>query len=698
MNHVRRANLKRLLNPRHIAFIGGQDAAIAIGEARRIGFSGVLWPVNHKRETLAGLRCYSSVEQLPEPPDAVFLATPVRAAIDILQSLNDIGAGGVVCYSAGFGEAGEAGRESEQQLIAASGDLAVIGPNCYGMINYLNKVALWPFAHGGSCPGYGCAVITQSGMLSSDLTMSQRSVPLTHMISIGNQAVLSMEDLIEELYQDEHVRSIGLHIEGLKDVQRFTDIALRALALGKPIVALKTGSSAIGKTLTSSHTGSLSGEDDLYDALFARTGIIRVYSPVQLLETLKYLCVAGAPKGPKIAGFTCSGGGATMLADYAERIGLQFPAATEDTAQKLSQLLPPIATVSNPLDYTTPIWGQAEYTQPIFEQALADDHDVAVLVQDYPTAGLDESKHFYLADAHAFAMACMRAKLPAVVCSTLPENIDLDTREDFIAKGVAPMQGINEMLEAVSGAWQWQRRRDQVAVSPLLPLFKPRCTKSITTINEDQAKKLLSSIGVPVPEGFLCQEEELLSAAQRLGYPVSLKMVHNKLLHKTEVGAVQLNLSSDTELVHAAREMQISVSARQHDALCDHYLLESMLEAPVAEIIVSMRRDAQFGLALTIGAGGTLTELLDDSVTLLLPATTEDLMSALTGLKIYRMLSGYRRQNAANLDAVINTMSNLSEFVGRADSDIVELEINPLFVYESSVCAVDALVHIDSDI
>jgi len=514
MNATQRANLHRLLNPRHIAFIGGQDAAIAIGEAERIGFTGQYWPVNHKRQSLAGYPCFATVEQLPDPPDAVFLATPANAAIDIVHSLERIGAGGVVCYTAGFGEAGDPGREAEQQLIQAAGDLALIGPNCYGVINYLTGVALWPFAHGGDCPGYGCAVITQSGMLSSDLTMSQRSVPITHMISIGNQAVLSMEDLIEELCQDERVRAIGLHIEGLKDVGRFASVAQQALTLGKPIVALKTGSSAIGKTLTTSHTGSLSGEDDLYNALFARTGIIRVYSPAQLLETCKYICVAGTPGGPRVAGFTCSGGGATMLADHAERIGLQFPAVDKRTANALSNLLPPIATVSNPLDYTTPIWGQAEYTLPVFEQALTDDHDAAVLVQDYPAAGLDESKHFYLTDARAFAEACAKACVPAAVCSTIPENMDSDTRSELVASGVAPMQGINESLDAILGAWQWRQRKDVIDSQPLSPLFAPchaphhleRHDASIEAIDGAQAMHLLASNGFEVPTAALCEQ------------------------------------------------------------------------------------------------------------------------------------------------------------------------------------------------
>ena len=392
MTPGQRQNLQRLLNPRHIAFVGGRDAEIAIAECKRAGYAGAIWPVNPKRETLGGIECSASVADLPEPPDGVFLAIPGAQAINVIGELADLGAGGIVCYTAGFAEAGASGEAAQKVLVEAAGEMALIGPNCYGMINYLDKVALWPFAHGGSCPGFGAAIITQSGMLSSDLTMSQRSTPLTHMISAGNQAVLQLEDFVDVLCEMDEVRAIGLHIEGLRDVQRFSDAALKALEHGKPVVALKTGSSKIGQSLTVSHTGSLSGSDDLYQALFDRLGIIRVTNPSQLLETLKFVCISGVPKGNRVIGFTCSGGGATMLADYGEKIGLAFPQPKESTTRKLTGLLPDIATVSNPLDYTTPIWGDPDKLPPVFQAACGDGYDAAIILQDYPLPGLDESE------------------------------------------------------------------------------------------------------------------------------------------------------------------------------------------------------------------------------------------------------------------------------------------------------------------
>lgn len=691
MTSAQRAKLERLLNPRHIAFIGGRDAAVAIGEAHRIGYSGQIWPVNPKRADLGGHPCFATVSDLPEVPDAVFLAIPADAAIQTVAELRDRGAGGVVCYTAGFREMGNV--EGEQALIEAAGDMALIGPNCYGVLNYLNRTALWPFAHGGDCPGWGAAIITQSGMLSSDLTMNQRSVPLTHMISIGNQAVLGIEDLIEPLAEQPEVRAIGLHIEGLRDVPAFERAAVWALKAGVPIVALKTGSSSIGQALTVSHTGSLSGEDDLYNALFRRVGVIRVHSPAALLETLKLLCIVGPPEGPRVAGFTCSGGGATMLADHGEKIGLEFPPHNSGVAETLADLLPSIATVSNPLDYTTPIWGQADSTRPVFSAALDQPADFAVLVQDYPAAGLDESRPAYLADADAFADACLAEGVPAAVCATLPENMDADTRKHLRARGIAPLQGVIEALDAIAAAAWWSGVRARQLQVDLDPLFTPRPrTGAARVVDEATAKAMLSEAGIPVPSGETWSANELQDLAVGLEFPVVLKMIGPALIHKTDAGAVELNLSNPDALVDAADRIKQNVSRCQPDALTDRFLVERMQPAPIAELLVSVRHDPQFGLALTLGSGGTLVELVGDSETVLLPATASEFASALERLRVATLLRGFRGTQAADMPMLFNAIERIATFALDFGPEFEEIEINPLFVYPDRVCAVDAVL------
>ena len=693
MTPAKRRNFERMLNPRHIAFIGGTDAAIAIGEAERAGFTGQIRVVNPKRETLAGHPCVPDIASLPEAPDAVFLAIPAALIPAAVTELAQMGAGGIVCYAAGFSEAHEDGRALEEALKAALDDMVLIGPNCYGLINYVGKSALWPFAHGGGCAGEGVAIITQSGMFSSDITMSQRSLPLAYMISVGNQADLEIADFVDLMAERDEVRAIGLHIEGLLDVGKFERAALRAIEAGKPIVALKTGSSAIGEALTISHTGSLAGSDALYRALFRRCGIIAVTNPSQMLETLKFLSVAGAPDGTALAGFTCSGGGATMLADHAETIGLSFPAPDETARAELTKLLPPIATVSNPLDYTTPIWGQPDKTEPVFATALSMiPAQATVLVQDYPAPGLDESEHFYLNDGLAFARAARAAGLPAAICATLPENMGAKIRDRYVAEGIAPMQGIHETLNAIRDAAQWSADRARILSRAPAPLTGPRPTAAGAYLTEAQGKAHLAAAGIAVPEGRLCGANALCDNALEIGFPLVLKMMSPDLAHKTEAGAVALNLQNADALAAAAAQMRQDVARYNPEAVSDEFLIERMAAPPLAELIVGIRQDPQFGLTMTIGSGGILVELIEDSHTLLLPTHPEEISAALRSLRVWRLLNGYRGRAAVDCDMLARHLQGLADLALSKADEITEIEINPLFVYENSVLAVDCLM------
>ena len=355
---TRAENLRRLLAPSSVAFIGGNDAAIAAEQCAKMGFAGPIWGVNPRRETLGGQPCVPRLAELPGVPDAVFLAVPRQAAIETVAELRRMGCGGVVCFTAGFGELGAAGAALERDLVAAAGEMALVGPNCYGLLNFVQGAALWPFGFGGGRVERGIALITQSGMLGSNLTMNRRQAPLAYVIAAGNQAMLGIEDYLEVLVEDPAVAAIGLHVEGLRDVPRFADAALRAIEAGVPIAVLKSGSSEIGARLTVSHTGSLSGRDEVYQALFDRLGIIRVESPAcSLLGNPQAGCDRRRAAGKRrLMGFTASGGDCTFLADHAERLGLAFPAP----APEIARHLPEIATLSNPLDYTTVLWGQGD--------------------------------------------------------------------------------------------------------------------------------------------------------------------------------------------------------------------------------------------------------------------------------------------------------------------------------------------------
>ena len=693
MNSLQRKNLERLMSPKNIAFFGGNDVEVAIGEARRRGFKGPIWPVNPNRKKISGIQCFKSVNELPASPDASFIAVPSKYVSNIINDLAKIGSGGAVCYSAGFGEMGFEGKILETELISVAQNMSIIGPNCYGLINYLDNVALWPFAHGGTSLGYGAAIITQSGMLSSDITMTDRSIPLTHMISVGNQTCVSIEDLIHILCENPKVKAIGVHIEGIKNVRKFHDAALKALKNSVPIVALKTGTSKVGEKLTATHTGSLSGEDKLYEALFERVGIIRVRNPIQFLETLKLICVSGVPQGNLLVAFTCSGGGATMIADYAEKIGLRLPPFSDNGAKNLENLLPAIATVSNPLDYTTPIWGNEQKTGPVFSTAMHESKaSIALLLQDYPAKGLDDSEVSYINDARAFIKSAKALGIPAIICSTFPENMKTSIREDFLAQKIAPMLGIDDTLESIKLASDYNFKQKRSRKISMAPLEKVPEHFSSEFLNEFDSKSVLNQVGISVPKGQIVSYKNIEKTAISLQFPIVLKLLNSKIIHKTDHNAILTDIQSRDELIRATKKMHDRLKKYLKSNFKDQFLIEEMAPAPVVEMIIGIEPKPQFGYSLLIGTGGVQTEIINDSISILLPTSKDEIIRSIKKLKLYELMSNFRSNKSVNLNGLATDIMQIISLLNTKKQNCMSVEINPLFIYEQSTCAIDAVI------
>mgnify|MGYP001273769842 CR=1 FL=1 len=701
MTSNRLKNLDRLLSPKHVAVFGGKDAEIVINQCIKRGFKGEIWPVNPKRSHINGIKCFSSVKDLPTGPDASFIAVPREPAIEIVRELNLRKAGGGVCYTAGFKEVGKEGVKLEKKLMEVVGDFALVGPNCYGIINYVGKTALWPFDHGGEYPGFGAAIITQSGMLSNDLSTSRRSMPFAYMISAGNQSALTLEDYVEYFCQKDEVKAIGLHIEGLKDVQKFQKVCLLALKKFVPIVAIKTGTSQIGNSLVNSHTGSLSGTDDIYNALFKHLGIIRVTNPHEFLETLKFLCISGPVKGSKVAGFTCSGGGATMLADYAEKLNLDFIQPSRKTEKKLEKLLPLTATVSNPLDYTTPIWGIPEKTRPVFDTFFEDSYNSAILVQDYLPSGINELNKYYLNDAKEFFGAAQTNHLPSIICCTVPENNDPEINDYFVSQKVTPMQGLEEALNAIKRSLEfYNRHQDYLNNEVMIKDSYNEISKSPKMLDEVKSKKILRDAGLTIPnyletKGYYKNSSFNSNDIVDLKFPLCLKMLSTEIEHKSDVGSISLNIESNEKLKFEFQKIKDNVCKAQNKIeFTDEFLIEEMQIQPTAELLIGIFCDPQFGYVMTIASGGIFTNLLEDSITLLLPATPYEIDKAISSLKINKLLLGYRGDSGINRNHLIKNLVKLSNYVIDPLKKIHQLEINPLFVYKNKTVAVDAIIWI----
>ena len=698
MTPSQKKNLQRLLAPRHIAFIGGNEALYASRQCAAGGFSGQIWGVNPKRRKLDEHPCFASVDDLPEAPDAAFVAVPGSVVPTVVSQLHQRGAGGVVCYSAGFGELGGDGEALEQKLIEVSGDLALVGPNVFGLLNYIQGAHLWPYSHGGQRISRGPAIISQSGMLSGYLLTNRRSVNFSYVIGAGNQSVLGVEDYLEALLTRSEVTAFGIYLESLRDIPQFAKAALNALDRNIPLVVLKVGRSDLAARTTLTHTGSLAGSDTLYQALFDRLGVVRVPTPSLMLETLNLLTIAGAPTGQRLAAFTCSGGDVAMLADRGEEYGIDFKAPSPAASHKLKSLLPAIATVSNPLDYTTPLWGHEEKLKPVFSALVEDDYDAALLVQDYPPPHLDEDRHLYQADARAFMQATREAGIPGAVCSSLPENLDTQIQQFLKDHDTAPLQGIGESVQAIAAATVFgrQRKKHLTQARSISFAIAGRTANSIT-LDEWQGKKMLENAGIPIPAGELVTVDGVSAAADRLGYPVALKLVSADLPHKTEAGAVRLNLESATQVSDAAKAIQRAVQDYSADLSQECFLVEKMVANSIAELLVGIRNDAQFGHTLTLASGGALVELVADSVTVLLPTPREDITTALHSLQVAKLLRGFRNRPAADVDRLVDAICTIVAFAQQLGAKLDELDINPLIVHPDGCTAADVLLCVDPE-
>lgn len=708
-------SLERLFHPRSIAVVGGKSALEAIEQCQKLGFSGDIWPIHPSHATMAGLTCYPDVASLPGAPDACFIAVPAVATIEVVAELAKKRAGGVICYASGFSEIGPLGQERQEQLIKAANGMPLLGPNCYGMVNYLDGFALWPDQHGGQRVSEGVAIITQSGNIGLNLTMQTRGLPLAYMITVGNKAGVDFPEMIEALLEDPKITAIGMHIEGLTDVSAFSKAALKALKKGIPLVALKSGSSSKGAQITMSHTSSLSGSDQLYDALFERFGIGRVHNPSSLIETLKFLHVS-ARRGPltsaSITSASCSGGEASLVADLAQRHGLDMPDLPAVIEQELIDILGGKVNVANPLDYHTYIWGDIDASTAAFTGLLKTNFAVHLLVLDYPR--LDRCKaDSWETTLSAYIQAAKNTGQMACIVSSMPEGLPEVLTSRLMQEGLAPMMGIEECIEAIACAVKISQARLRIEqIQTLNPIIvrSDASETSIYTWDEVQSKKALAALGLPVPLSVqLSLEQARLLAAKldnynsnnniktasiadaqdALRFPVVLKAVSSQLAHKTEAGAVKLNIKNSAELLSALEQMA---------HLSDQFLIEEMAQNSVAEIIVGVTQDPQFGPSLTIGAGGVLVEILKDSRTLLLPTNAQEVEKALMSLRMAPLLKGYRGKPASSIPQVVNAILSIAQFAQQNSHHLQELDVNPLIALADTgnstncVVAVDALI------
>jgi len=679
------ADIRRLIAPRSIALIGAGawTDAVAAGNAA-VGYDGAIWRVHPTRTSTAAASYYRSVADLPAAPDAAFIAVPNHEAPAVAGALAARGAGGFVCFTAGFSETGgEAGRLLTDDLVKQAGTLPFFGPNCYGFVNFFDRAAMMPDQVVGARMERGVALICQSGTIALTLMFNDRSLPIGCLFTVGNQTRIAVEDLIDILAEDPRVTAFGLYLEGIKDAAAFARAAGKARILGKPIAVVKSGRTAAAARTAHSHTGALAGADSVFDAFCRQAGIARCDTLGTLCETLKLFHVGGALPGRKVLVMGASGGDMAMTSDVSRSLDLDFAPIPEDRAATLRKLLTDRVTVANPFDIHTYLWFDPPALGKVFSTALHSGYDAVGFMLDCPpeqkadTASFDAVIDVFIAAAQV--AASQGAPSRAALIASLPETISARIRQRCLEGGVIPMQGQREALEALSLAGgvgeSW---RLNLFPKLQLPSGSPGAVGDAQTLSEADGKRALAAYGVRVPRGRVVPAAAVAETAAEIGFPVVLKAVGAQLEHKTEVGGVVLNVRSIAEANTAGERLA---------ALSNTLLVEEMVTDGVAEILIGVIVDSQFGQVLVLGAGGVLTELLADSVTLLPPWTRDSIVAGLDRLRAAPLLKGYRGKPAGDIAALVDS-ANLAE--------LVEIDVNPVIVRPPGlgVVAVDTLIRL----
>ena len=658
--------LDRLLRPRSIAVLGAGWALNVIEQCARMGFAGPVWPVHPTKDQIGGLRAYASLADLPGVPDAVFIGVNRYATIEVVRELAAMGAGGAICFASGWTEAGEPGLQGD--LVAAAGEMPILGPNCYGVINYLDGALLWPDQHGGVRVDRGVALLSQSSNIVINMTMQRRALPVAYVACLGNAAVVGLAELAGAMLADPRVTALGMYVEGIDDAPALAALAEQARAAGKGIVCIKAGKTAQAQAAAASHTASLAGGAAASSAFLRQIGIGEVNTPSELIEALKILHVHGPGLGTRLCAPVCSGGEAGMIADLAAPFGLSFPPLSEAQETRLSEILGPIVTISNPLDYHTFIWGDGPRTTDVFTTLLSG-YDAGLFVIDTPRADRCDPSGYQPA-LDAVVAAGQATGKPALFVASMPENFDEAMAIRLMDQGVAVLMGLETALAAVravqvvAGVSGWRP----------VPVVSGPVGRVLT---EAEGKARVAAMGVAVPRSVTGTWDEVTAGAAGLTPPYAMKGLG--FAHKTEAGAVRLGL--------ADLRGQVAMPG------ATGYLVEEMVTGGVAEILIGLRRDAIYGVTLTLGMGGVTAEVLADTVTMVAPVTGDEIWAALRRLRLWPLLDGYRGRVRADVAALVATVLRLQAAM-QAGDDIVEIEINPLIVRADGAVAVDVLMEV----
>ncbi len=702
--------LSRLLDPESVAIIGVSKSPTRIGGRlfkylSKHGYKGRLALVNPKYKELNGVTCYPSISEVPFPIDCALIAVPGKHVLPVLLESADSNVAAAVIFSSGFAEMGNTGRETQNKIreLARTKKMSICGPNCIGIINFNNRIAL-SFSQlleiDNLIPG-NIGFISQSGALGGSLVnrAMDNNIGLSYFISSGNEADLEVSDYIKHLVlHDENTKVIAAVIEGFKDGAKFIEAAELALQQKKPIIVLKIGETEAGKKAAASHTGSLTGSDSVIDAVFNQNGVIRVHNYDELFQTASLFSKGRIPKGKNIGILTSTGGGGIIMADYYTKSGLTVPDPSPETQALASKEIAAFGKVANPFDLTGQIFSDPGMFKRCMKLFVEDDNFDIIQVNVSMVAGQSSEQRGLM------LLESIQGSLKPIVtwwaAGSLSEPGIRVLNGSEIALFRSPERCAMAVRSLVKYYAHLESHPDRTPASSdldratRLENAKEMLAAADKNLSEHQSKELLSLYEIPVTREQVVQSpREAIRFAEEIGFPVALKIDSPDILHKSEARAIRLGVGSKEEILQSYDEIIKNAEKYNSDAKINGVLVQEMIQNGI-EVIIGMSQDPQFGPTIAFGMGGIFVETLKDISLRVTPLSKFDAEQMVGEIKGYPILQGVRGKERADIEAIVETLMCVANLAEDCRNTISEIDINPLIVFDEGrgVKALDALV------
>jgi acyl-CoA synthetase (NDP forming) len=693
-------------DPRSIAIIGAsakveKPGGRPLAALRKRGYAGKVFPVNPSYDEIAGLTCYPTILDVPGDVEMAIISVPAKFVPGLLEQCGAKGVKAVVLFTAGFSEIGAVGEELQQTIkdLASEHGFRILGPNCLGIMNVSNSV-IASFAHIvelDPVPG-SLGLVTQSGafgaMIYAEATIA--GVGCNSFASVGNEADSEFSDFVDYLLDDPETKIIGGYLEGSRDGHKLRRVAEKALVRSKPIVLLKVGRSAAGARAASSHTGSLAGDDQIYDAFFRQMGIVRVDS-VSELTAFAIVHRGGRDfRGGRVGIVSASGGYGVLVADKCESLGLSVPELAAGTRAALAQSLPDFGSGRNPIDLTA----QAAMDPTMLGnciRTLVADPDIDIILAH---AFFQEPNGLLLAKELIEICESTSKGIVLMSHSRPKPGLEIECVERLTRAEIPILADGLEAAKAVARLAWYQAKAAQAAASgeaappPALVAMEEAAAALRTGegLSEHQFKQVLQAYGIPITrEALATSADTAVGIAHELGYPVALKVQSPEIAHKTEADGIRLNLDSDAAVRTAYDEILLNAERFAPHADVQGVLVQEMLAGGI-EVIIGATKDPVFGHAIMFGLGGIFVEALRDVSFRIAPLSHTDAEEMIDEIAGHRVLAGIRGRPPADREAIIDAILRVSRLVCDHRDEISELDINPLHVFSEGAKAVDGLI------